>query len=294
MTSRQHHQCCGQPWTISSGGASGGPASAPWVRRPPASTHSFVTPETTGGACPPAFTGTSIPDGVSPRGPHPPEEAPMEASSVSERDARFSTDPTAGTEARVRFVPSPLADPGPLGLAAFALTTFVLSMFNADLVGKGGEPVVLGLAVAYGGLAQLLAGMWEFRTGNTFGAVAFTSYGAFWLSFFVLVQFFAKDIPAKDAEHAIGLYLIAWGIFTTYMFVASLRTTGAISLVFALLAATFVILGIAEIGEHANLTKIGGCFGIATAAAAWYASFAAVINHTFGRTMLPIVPLQRT
>ena len=94
-------------------------------------------------------------------------------------------DPTAGRTAahEVTFIPSALADPGPLGLAAFALTTFVLSMFNADLVAKGGEPVVLGLALAYGGLVQVLAGMWEFRTGNTFGAVAFSSYGAFWLSF---------------------------------------------------------------------------------------------------------------
>jgi succinate-acetate transporter protein len=99
-----------------------------------------------------------------------------------------------------------VADPGPLGLGAFALTTFVLSMFNAGLVSKGGEPVVLGLALAYGGLAQLLAGMWEFRTGNTFGAVAFTSFGAFWLSYWALVQFFVTDIPAKDAGHAIGLY----------------------------------------------------------------------------------------
>src|SRR3954452_23669992 len=114
------------------------------------------------------------------------------------------------------------ADPGPLGLAAFALTTFVLSMFNAELVGASGEPVVFGLALAYGGIAQLLAGMWEFRTGNTFGAVAFTSYGAFWISFWAFVQFFADKVPAADAGHAVGLYLIAWGIFTAYMFVASL------------------------------------------------------------------------
>src|SRR5436190_19545552 len=88
------------------------------------------------------------------------------------------------------------ADPGPLGLAGFALTTFVLSMFNADLVSRAGEPVVLGLALAYGGLAQLLAGMWEFRNNNAFGATAFTSYGAFWLSFWALNQFWVKDIPA--------------------------------------------------------------------------------------------------
>src|SRR5438067_3397694 len=144
----------------------------------------------------------------------------MEASQVSP-ETRFDRDPTRGLAAadRVTFVPSPIADPGPLGLAAFALTTFVLSMFNADLMGKGGEPVVLGLALAYGGIAQLLAGMWEFRTGNTFGAVAFSSFGAFWLSFWALNVFFAAKIPPADLGHAVGLYLWAWAIFTTYMFV---------------------------------------------------------------------------
>jgi uncharacterized protein len=142
-------------------------------------------------------------------------------------------DPTVGASARVQFVPSPIADPGPLGLAAFALTTFVLSMFNADLVSKGGEPVVFGLALAYGGLAQILAGMWEFRTGNTFGAVAFSSYGAFWLSFWALVVFYEKSIPEADAGHAVGLFLIAWGIFTLYMSVAALRTTAAVLAVFS-------------------------------------------------------------
>src|SRR6059058_1764906 len=218
----------------------------------------------------------------------------MEASQVS-AETRFERDPTIGqaTANRVTFVPSPIADPGPLGLAAFALTTFVLSMFNADLVAKGGEPIVFGLAFAYGGLAQVLAGMWEFRTGNTFGAVAFTSFGAFWLSYWAFVQFYAKTIPAADAGHAVGLYLIAWGIFTTYMFVASLRTTAAIALVFLLLAATFIVLGIGNAGAHANVIKIGGWLGLATAVAAWYASFAGVINHTFGRAVLPTRPLTR-
>ena len=213
----------------------------------------------------------------------------MEASTRSE--PRFSTDPTAGTEARLRFVPSPLADPGPLGLAAFALTTFVLSMFNAHLVSDAGEPVVLGLALAYGGIAQLLAGMWEFRTGNTFGAVAFSSYGAFWISFWALVTFFAKSIPAAHAGDAVGLYLWAWGIFTTYMFVASLRTTAAVALVFALLSATFILLGIGNSGGNVTIIKWGGYVGLATAVAAWYASFAAVVNFTFKRTILPTVPL---
>jgi uncharacterized protein len=218
----------------------------------------------------------------------------MESAAISTRE------PTAGERARASRLPDtrPIregwtpADPGPLGLAAFALTTFVLSMFNAGLVSEKGEPVVLGLALAYGGLAQLLAGMWEFRTGNTFGAVAFTSFGAFWISFWAYVTFFAGDIPAADTGHAVGLYLIAWGIFTLYMFVASLRTTAAIATVFALLAATFFVLGIGDAGAHENVTKAGGWLGLATAAAAWYASFAGVTNSTFGRTVLPVRPLK--
>jgi uncharacterized protein len=185
------------------------------------------------------------------------------------------------------------ADPGPLGLAGFALTTFVLSMFNAGLVGHGAEPVVLAVALAYGGLAQFAAGMWEFRTGNTFGAVAFTSFGAFWISFWALVTFFAGSIPANEVGAALGLYLIAWGIFTAYMLVASLRTTAAVMIVFLLLTITFFVLGIGKANESESLVEVGGWFGLATAAAAWYASFAAVTNSTFGRTVLPVRPLGR-
>jgi len=220
----------------------------------------------------------------------------MEASSLPRHTdlGDHAGDPSAGTEAqRVSFIPSALADPGPLGLAAFALTTFVLSMFNSGLVSDRGEPIVFGLALAYGGLAQLLAGMWEFRTGNTFGAVAFTSYGAFWLSFWAFEQFYAADVPKADAGHAVALYLIAWGIFTTYMFVASLRTTAAVAVVFALLAVTFFVLGIGDAGGNTSISKLGGWVGLATALAAWYASFAAVANSTFGRTVLPVVPLRR-
>jgi len=212
----------------------------------------------------------------------------MEAATLERRD------PTAGESARAReIVGITIADPGPLGLAGFAMTTFVLSMFNAKLVGSGGEPVVFGLALAYGGLAQLLAGMWEFRTGNTFGAVAFTSFGAFWISYWALVTFFLKDIPKADVGHAVGLYLIAWGIFTAYMFIASLRTTAAIALVFILLAATFFVLGIGNSNASTNTVKIGGWLGLVTAGVAWYASFAAVTNATFKRTVLPVFPLMR-
>src|SRR5436190_11282445 len=214
-----------------------------------------------------------------------------------ERAAVPEVDPTAGQSARLanamERVGWTVADPAPLGLAGFAMTTFVLSMFNANLVSASGEPVVFGLAFSYGGLAQLLAGMWEFRNGNTFGALAFSSFGAFWLSLFVFEVFFASSIPPADAGHAAGLYLWAWAIFTTYMFVASLRTTAAVALVFFLLAATFILLAIGASGAHETVTHWGGYIGLATAAAAWYASFAVVTNSTFGRTVLPVYPLAR-
>jgi succinate-acetate transporter protein len=186
-----------------------------------------------------------------------------------------------------------IADPAPLGLAGFALTTFVLSVFNAGLVDAKGEPIVFGLALAYGGAAQLLAGMWEFRKGNTFGATAFSSYGAFWISFWAYVAFFATRIPEGNRGSAVGLYLIAWGIFTTYMWVASFRTTVAVNLVFLLLAITFFVLGIGDASGTEGITKLGGWLGILTALAAWYASFAGVTNFTFGRELLPVRPLQR-
>jgi succinate-acetate transporter protein len=185
------------------------------------------------------------------------------------------------------------ANPAPLGLAGFALTTFVLSMINANWVSAKDAPVVLGLALAYGGLAQLLAGMWEFRAGNTFGAVAFTSYGAFWISVWVLLTFNVADIPVANAGHALGLFFWAWAIFTAYMTVAALRVSGAVLLVFVLLTATLILLGIGNSGGHAGTVHWGGYLGVATAVAAWYASFAAVINSTFGRTVAPLFPLSR-
>lgn len=185
-----------------------------------------------------------------------------------------------------------LADPAPLGLAGFAMTTFVLSMFNANLVSPKGIPVVLGLALAYGGLVQLLAGMWEFRNGNTFGAVAFSSYGAFWLSFWALQVFYAKDLEG-NAGHAVAVYLWAWAIFTAYMSVAALRVSLAVLTVFVLLTITFILLAIGAAGPHPTVEHWGGYLGLATAAAAWYTSFAIVVNATFGRTTLPVIPFNR-
>jgi hypothetical protein len=222
-------------------------------------------------------------------------EAARPGVGAREADVAPAPDPTGGRLAG--WVP---ADPGPLGLAGFAMTTFVLSMYNANLINSAGLLVVLSLAFAYGGLAQLLAGMWEFRTGNTFGAVAFSSFGAFWISYFILVRFIIvpKLIAPAAVDNAVAVYLYGWAIFTTYMFVASLRTTGAVALVFLLLAITFWILAIGNASLSGGTAatngtiKLGGWFGLATAVAAWYASFAAVTNSTFGRVVLPVFPLK--
>ncbi len=184
-----------------------------------------------------------------------------------------------------------IADPAPLGLAGFGLTTFVLSFVNAGLVPATVEGVVFGLALAYGGLAQFSAGMWEFAKGNTFGATAFTSYGAFWLSFWWLTAHLADyKIPAADVGKGVGLYLIAWGIFTAYMAVAATRVSGAVLAVFVLLTITFFLLGIGDMTDTSGITKVGGYVGILTALAAWYASFAGVTTFTHKRALVPTGP----
>jgi succinate-acetate transporter protein len=211
-----------------------------------------------------------------------------------------TTERTTDTVAERAVSPTAwIADPGPLGLAGFALTTFVLSVFNAGLI-KTGDGVVLGLALAYGGIAQFAAGMWEFVKGNTFGAVAFASFGGFWISFWWLLNHLPANAKGNDLAHGIGVYLLAWGIFTTYMFIASLRTTGAVAAVFAFLAATFIFLAIGAFAmstaniaaaNYNGLYKVGGWLGLITAIIAWYASFAAVTNSTFKRVVLPTWPM---
>lgn len=184
--------------------------------------------------------------------------------------------------------PAPPANAGPLGLTAFSITTFLLSMVNAGLIAKGAEPIVFGMALMVGGLAQVLAGMWAFRTGNTFAGTAFVVYGAFWLSFWALVQFYVADIPKADVGAALGLYLISWGIVTAYMFVASFKTTRELNVVFGLLLLTFLALGIGDVAASSGLTKAGGYLGLLTAAVGAYTAMAEITNTTFGRTVLPI------
>ena len=222
----------------------------------------------------------------------------MEAANIGAREADVAPAPAADPYAGRTAGWTP-ANPAPLGLAGFAATTFMLSMINADLVSHTALAGVLGLALAYGGIAQLIAGIWEFRTGNTFGAVAFCSYGAFWISFYFLVTVGLKGVPVRELDSVIGLYLWTWGIFTSLMFFASLRTTGAVAIVFLLLAITFIVLGIGNSALSGTLQttngtiKLGGYLGLATAIAAWYTAIAAVLESTFARTVLPVWPLTR-
>jgi succinate-acetate transporter protein len=201
--------------------------------------------------------------------------------------------PTPGTQ--IVTPGAHIAEPAPLGLAAFALTTFVLSVFNTNMVDVGITPVVFGLALAYGGIAQFAAGLWEFAKGNTFGATAFCSYGMFWVSYWYLTGHtdFTVIAPGLDnsLQKGLGIYLLAWGIFTLYMSVAATRVNLAVLAVFVLLTLTFFALAIGKL-DNASVgwEKLGGWLGLLTALAAWYASFAGVTNFTFKRTVLPTWP----
>jgi succinate-acetate transporter protein len=183
-----------------------------------------------------------------------------------------------------------IADPAPLGLGAFALTTFVLSAHNA---GWAPDLVWLGPALFYGGLAQFLAGMWEFRNRNTFGSTAFTTYGAFWLSLaaFVVLDLFGKVPKDVNVAHALGWFLLAFAIFNTYMLLWSATVNGAVFGVFLTLEITEILLFIGFFAGQAageGLVRIGGLVGVLTALVAWYTSAAGVANAMAERPVVPV------
>ncbi len=190
---------------------------------------------------------------------------------------------------------TPVADPAPLGLAGFALTTFLLSGHNASFIP---DLVWVGPALFYGGLAQLLAGMWEFRNRNVFGATAFSTYGGFWmgLGIFVVLAGVSKSFLAGyaggDLTNALAWFLFAFAVFNTYMLLASLRVSGAVFLVFLTLEITEILLVIGFFnlshGGSEFWLHTGGWAGVVTAAVAWYASAAGVVNGHAGRVIVPV------
>jgi succinate-acetate transporter protein len=189
----------------------------------------------------------------------------------------------------------PAADPAPLGLAAFALTTFVLSGHNASFIP---DAVWIGLALFYGGLVQLLAGMWEFRNRNVFGSTAFSTYGGFWMSLgiFVTLVLLSKNVAAAVAGpnllNALAWFLVAFAIFNFYMLLWSTRVNVAVLGVFLTLQITEILLAIGFFreahGHSAYVVHVGGWAGIVTAAVAWYASAAGVVN---GMSPVPVLPV---
>jgi len=186
-------------------------------------------------------------------------------------------------------VPAPIADPAPLGLAAFALTTFLLSAANANWMGAATGSAWLGYALAYGGGAQLLAGMWEFRNRNVFGATAFSTYGGFWIGLFLWVQFVAPHATsASAADHDLGWILLAFAIFNTYMLIMSTQLNLAVFGVFLTLELTEIVLFIGNFEGNSSIVHVGGYLGVITAAVAWYTSAAGVSNGMGGRIKLPV------
>jgi succinate-acetate transporter protein len=193
---------------------------------------------------------------------------------------------------------APAADPAPLGLAAFALTTFLLSASNAKWMNSATGDAWLGYAFAYGGLCQLLAGMWEFRNRNVLGATAFSTYGGFWIGLGLWALLVAPAPagagPAVTAAHAaatvkdLGWILLAFAIFNTYMLLWSTQVNAAVFGVFLTLEATEVVLFIGFFAGNANIIKIGGYVGVLTALVAWYTSAAGVINGMRGTPLLPV------
>ncbi|OJJ35588.1 hypothetical protein ASPWEDRAFT_51588 [Aspergillus wentii DTO 134E9] len=193
-------------------------------------------------------------------------------------------------------------NPAPLGLSAFALTTFLLSAINMGARNLTEPNIVVGLAFGYGGLVQLLAGMWEMAVGNTFGATALSSYGGFWLSFAIVFTpggfEIQKALTADGSEvqfyNSFGLYLMSWFIFTTLMLVCTLRSTVAFFLLFFFLDLTFLLLGIGYIQRDATgapntpVLKAGGFFGLLSAFAAWYNALAGILDTSNSFFIIPV------
>ncbi len=192
---------------------------------------------------------------------------------------------------QIYITPPKLANPGPLGLGGFALTTFVLNVHNAGIVDIG---AALPLGLFYGGLAQLVAGFLEFRTGNTFGMTAFGSYGAFWIALAsMVIMEMNKWMDPTKTKGWLLVTLVAWTIFTLIMWVASWKHSKALIVVFTTLLILFGLLDVAVWTGNPTITHIAGWEGIFCALTAWYLMAAIVINDSFGKEILGVGPIQK-
>ena len=181
------------------------------------------------------------------------------------------------------------ANPAPLGLMGFGLTTVLLSSINAGLLPNAGEPVVIPLAMAFGGTAQIIAGIMEFKTGNVFGATAFTSYGAFWWWFALLILLGSNHVlDTSQGGTTIGVCLLLWGVFTVGLWVSTFRLSRLLFAIFLTLWIAFFLLGGGAVLGNPTLHLLGGWVGLVCGALAMYGSFALVTNATYGREVAPV------
>jgi len=180
------------------------------------------------------------------------------------------------------------ANPAPLGLMGFGMTTVLLNIHNAGFFDM--DVMILAMGIFYGGVAQILAGIMEFRKNNTFGLTAFTSYGLFWITLVFILIFQGDGVFVRDIDF-FGWYLFMWGLFTAYMFVATLKKNRALQVVFASLAILFFLLAIGDWTGNETITKIAGWEGIFTGFSAIYLAAAEVLQENLGRTILPIGPV---
>ncbi|MFJ4220022.1 acetate uptake transporter [Curtobacterium luteum] len=196
-----------------------------------------------------------------------------------------ATRPTASVPPSTHHDRPALADPGALGLSAFALTTMVASFANAGLL-PNAAAAALGVALFYGGVGQALAGLWSFRQGNTFGSLSFTSFGGFWLAYWWIQT--NPDLARAAAGAGLGLFMICWAVVAAMLMVVSVRLSGLLIILFAWLALTLLLLGLGALIGITWIGQAGGWAGIATALIAWYGSFASVVNATWQRAVVPI------
>jgi len=180
-----------------------------------------------------------------------------------------------------------LANPAPLGLMGFGMTTVLLNLHNAGFFALGS--MILAIGIFYGGIAQIIAGILEYKKGNTFGMTAFTSYGLFWLSF-VGILVIPALIPSVTApgDTAMGWYLFMWSLFTGFMFISTLKKPKALQFVFGSLTILFWLLALGHFLQNPDITRIAGYEGIICGLSAIYLAMAEVINETFGKTILPV------
>ena len=179
-----------------------------------------------------------------------------------------------------------LANPGPLGLMGFGMTTVLLNIHNAGFFTLGA--MILAMGLCYGGIAQVIAGILEFKKGNTFGLTAFTSYGFFWISLVVLIVLPKMGLATAPSSLEMGCYLTMWGIFTAFMFVGTLKSNFVLKFVFASLTLLFALLATHHFSGSELIGRIAGFEGIICGLSAIYLAMAEVINEQFGRTVLPI------